>query len=178
MISIHPRWVYEIAEELKEIEVRKGRPKQDPPFRCFIYCTMARNHKAAFEIWPEEPLIIETGKVVGEFICDRIDVYTTAVAAKHECTISDMAMHQGSHLSEKELRDYEFSSPIKKYFGLYAWHISNLKLYENPRPLSDFCTGSSVFTFNEDGRTVYTGMKRAPQSWCYVALADPQRKGA
>ena len=173
MISIRPFYTGEILAGVKEIEVRKGRPKQDPPFKCFIYCTKSANRKTAFEVWVEEHLIIELGKVVGEFICDRIDIYTTVADAKHECTISDSAMHQGSCLTEKELHDYEFSAPHKDFtpysFGLFGWHITNLKMYKKPRPLSDFCTGSSVFTFDEDGRTVYTPMKRAPQSWCYVA---------
>ena len=173
MISIRPQWVGEITEGLKEIEVRKGRPKQETPFRCFIYETQGKTATP----WVDEDgnmVFKGRGAVVAEFICDRIDIYTTVVAAKHECTISDQAMHQGSRLSEKELYDYEFSSPVKD-FGLYGWHISQLKVYEKPLSLSDFCTGSSTFRFNEEGRTVYSGMKRAPQSWCYVDWADPRR---
>ena len=33
---------------------------------------------------------------------------------------------------------------------LYAWNISDLKIYDKPRELSEF------------------GMNRPPQSWCYV----------
>ncbi|MBQ7547597.1 MAG: hypothetical protein IJT41_11610, partial [Clostridia bacterium] len=43
---------------------------------------------------------------------------------------------------------------IKEYLGDrsrgYGWHISDLVIYDTPRPLSDF------------------GLKRPPQSWCYV----------
>ena len=178
MISIRPHWVYEILEGRKEIEVRKGRPKQDPPFKCYIYETQGKTDTP----WMDEDghmIFKGRGAVVAEFICDRIDIYTTVIAAKHECTISDEAMHKGSGLTEGELRYYEHSSSWEdfrqSYFGLFGWHISNLKVYKKPYPLSDFCTGSSRFTFNSKGRTVYSGMKRAPQSWCYVDDADPLR---
>jgi len=174
MLSIRPFYVGEIEAGVKEIEVRKTRPKQDPPFKCYVYETQAPTEIP----WQDEDghLIFKgRGTVVLEFICDRIDTFTTVGDAKHECTISDEAMHRGSCLTEKELHDYEFSTPINDHFGLYGWHISDLKVYKKPYPLSDFCTGSSRFTFNSEGRTVYTGMTRAPQSWCYVDDADPLR---
>lgn len=178
MISIRPRWCGEILAGAKEIEVRKGRPKQETPFKCYIYETQGKTEIP----WMDEDghmIFKGRGAVVAEFICDRIDLFTTVTDAKFECTISDEDMHRGSCLTEKELHDYEFSAPFKDFtpysFGLYGWHISQLKEYKKPYPLSDFCTGSSVFTFNEEGRTVYTGMKRPPQSWCYVDDADPLR---
>ena len=38
--------------------------------------------------------------------------------------------------------------------GGYAWHISDLEIFDEPKKLSDF------------------GLKRAPQSWCYVEEED------
>ena len=173
MISIRPCWVGEIEAGRKKIEVRRTRPKQDPPFKCYIYETQAPSEIP----WQDEDghLIFNgRGAVVSEFICDRIDLFTTVDAAKFECTISDEAMLQGSGLTMDELHEYEFV-PTRKTIGLYGLHISNLKVYKKPYPLSDFCTGSSRFTFNSEGRMVYTGMTRAPQSWCYVDDADPLR---
>ena len=43
LISIRPRWVDLIARGEKTIEVRKTRPKLDPPFKCYIYCTKAQD---------------------------------------------------------------------------------------------------------------------------------------
>ena len=174
MISIRPYYTGEILAGAKGIEVRKGRPKQEPPFKCYIYETQGKTEIP----WMDEDghmVFKGRGAVVAEFICDRIDIFTTVTGAKHECTISDEAMHRGSCLTEKELHDYEFSTPINDHFGLYGWHISDLKVYKKPYPLSSFCTGSSTFRFNKEGRTVYSGMKRAPQSWCYVDDADPVR---
>ncbi|MBP5781471.1 MAG: hypothetical protein J6X34_09600 [Clostridia bacterium] len=39
MISIRPNWCEMIASGKKIVEVRKTKPKLDPPFKCYIYCT-------------------------------------------------------------------------------------------------------------------------------------------
>ena len=53
LISIRPEWCEKIINGQKTIEVRKTRPKMNPPFKCYIY-------KCG------------NGKVVGEFLCDQI----------------------------------------------------------------------------------------------------------
>ena len=178
MLSIRPRWVSEILEGRKEIEVRKGRPKQGTPFKCYIYETQGKTDTP----WMDEDghmIFKGRGAVVAEFICDHIYLFSTSQSLKSDCNISDEDMVRMSRLSMKELADYEYSAPAKEFtlynIGLYGWHISDLKVYKKPYPLSDFCTDSSRFTFNSEGRTVYTGMTRAPQSWCYVDDADPMR---
>lgn len=55
MLSIHPQWIDLIKSVIgeqngkplykKSYEVRKKRPKQDPPYRCFIYETKSRNNE-------------------------------------------------------------------------------------------------------------------------------------
>lgn len=178
MISIRPRWCGEILAGAKEIEVRKGRPKQETPFKCYIYETQGKTEIP----WMDEDghmIFKGRGAVVAEFICDRIYQYSTSPALKDECDISDEDMVRMSGLTKNELSEYEYSATPRDFtlynIGLYGWHISLLREYKKPYPLSDFCTGSSTFRFNEEGRTVYSGMKRAPQSWCYVDDADPLR---
>lgn len=46
---------------------------------------------------------------------------------------------------------------------LYGWHISNLKIYDNPKQLSEF-TGLRT---TRDSMELYM-LERPPQSWCYV----------
>ena len=53
LISIRPEWCEKIMSGQKTIEVRKTRPKMNPPFKCYIY-------KCG------------NGKVIGEFLCDEI----------------------------------------------------------------------------------------------------------
>lgn len=71
MISIKPKWCELIASGRKTIEVRKTRPKLETPFKCYIYCTRGfkPNTKYGYKLraW--------RGKVIGEFVCDRVDTY-------------------------------------------------------------------------------------------------------
>ena len=91
LISIRPKWVEEIANDRKTIEVRKTKPDLEMPFKCYIYCTNAR----PFLVWgdvfrgdwfteftrlsgygrAEADIIwnVFNGHVAGEFVCDRID---------------------------------------------------------------------------------------------------------
>ena len=63
----------------------------------------------------------------------------------------------------------------------YGWHISNLRIYDAPRELSEFrraCQNSwyceSCAMYRENNGTCGNEslqFKRAPQSWCYVEEA-------
>ena len=53
LISIRPEWGEKIINGRKTIEVRKTRPKMNPPFKCYIYRSVQ-------------------GGVIGEFVCDDI----------------------------------------------------------------------------------------------------------
>lgn len=55
---------------------------------------------------------------------------------------------------------------IKAYGGnkkLYSWHISNLKIYDTPKLLSQFKGLRKTKLGYEP-----VEIKRPPQSWCYV----------
>ena len=84
MISIQPKWCELIASGKKTIEVRKTRPKIDTPFKCYIYCTKAKSKEERLILQPfgyelgglESNLTYRgDGKVIGEFVCDRISEY-------------------------------------------------------------------------------------------------------
>lgn len=60
----------------------------------------------------------------------------------------------------------------------YGWHISDLRIYDEPRELIDFerpyeCNecdakwATECNTCHEEGK-----IKRAPQSWCYVEAKE------
>ena len=49
----------------------------------------------------------------------------------------------------------------------YGWHISDLRIYDEPRELASL-TGLRATRF---GAAPYD-IKRAPQSWCYVEETD------
>ena len=68
----------------------------------------------------------------------------------------------GSCLTPNELVCYG------EWKTLYAWHISNLVIYDKPKELSEFRLYDCGVKF-EDGYPMPTReIKRPPQSWCYV----------
>lgn len=167
LISIQPKWCELIASGKKTVEVRKSMPKLEIPFKCYIYCTKAP--KGWF--WLNSPNIRRDGVVVGEFICDGIRTITAS-----DFIILDDALNaiNGSCISPREVKSYAGWKPgthILSCKDIYGWHISNLKIYEKPKKLSDF-TGIKTM---RDGFELRV-LERPPQSWCYVdAVEDANR---
>ena len=168
MLSIRPKWAEKIANGEKTSEVRKTRPRLDTPFKCYIYCTM-QGCNDFFRVdlggdvakWNRGKWADRKGKVIGEFICDRIDRLAPANEPYGIYDIDDDYVFQ-TCLENGALWDYGHGTP------LYGWHISDLRIYDTPRELSEF-TGLRDTRF---GAAPYD-IKRAPQSWCYVeAMKD------
>lgn len=176
MLSIRPKWCEKIASGEKTIEVRKTRPKLDTPFKCYIYCTLPKYpHEDFIATDYPRPQFYGGGKVIGEFTCDRI--YELAPLNHAPDDVEKQAC-----LTREEIVDY------LKGTG-YGWHISDLRIYDVPRELSEFwrscpeyselstncllcenvCGDSDETDCNTDGR-IY--LRRAPQSWCYVEAME------
>ncbi len=201
MISIRPKWCEKICNGEKTIEVRKTRPKLETPFKCYIYCTQASvryqticgchvlnsdelyrhpeqgiKHGDSIELMLCENYTKDNflnGKVIGEFICDRIYELETkapggsySVKGEDQPTTNDVA--RKSCLTLKDMHEY-----LQSKVG-YGWHISNLKIYDTPKELSKFprpfenCIDKVCDEFGcascENGGHI----KRPPQGWCYV----------
>ena len=193
MLSIRPKWAEKIANGEKTIEVRKTRPKLHTPFKCYIYCTNIRpflvwgdvfrgdwfteftrisgySRAEADKIWD-----VFNGHIAGEFTCDRIyEIRKRGIFENFDyCYLSlnewgnddietEIRAISASCVSKEELNAYGAKAPL-----LYGWHISNLRIYDAPRELSEF-TGLRDTRF---GAAPYD-IKRAPQSWCYVEEAE------
>lgn len=162
MLSIKPKWCEMIARGQKTIEVRKSRPKLEVPFKCYIYCTKAdqrlidiiRDKNENYgEIYHGKPVFIKTEKgsvcdmygkrqkVIGEFVCDRVDTY------------DDNTIHAFSHENYARWNDYDLyqscihPEDFERYAAdewLYGWHISDLVIYDNPRELSEFVVNDKM----------------------------------
>ena len=167
LISIRPEWVEKILAGEKTLEVRKNRPNIETPFKVYIYCTAGN---LSYEVNNWMMCNISGGKlVVGEFLCETI------LPIQVECS-SPVALGAGIEIPGTCLTDRQ----ILEYLGNgkqgYAWHISDLKIYDQPKPLNAFkgpckikvgcweCPYYNYTTVECDGRTI----KRPPQSWCYV----------
>lgn len=167
LISIKPKWCELIANGKKTVEVRKTKPKLKPPFLCYIYCTKPREkifyHGEYYkdllykDFWSGELLCGCTmgdalnGKVIGEFVCDRIDTIDiiddpvmTYIRVNQLSQHPDICITAETCLNINQLQRYLND---KKGNG---WHISDLKIYDEPQELSEF------------------GLTRSPQSWYYV----------
>ena len=163
LISIRPKWCELIASGEKTVEVRKTAPKIPTPFKCYIYCTKLR---------PGEPdsminlkgrtsfFMPKSGAVIGEFVCDRIfPIQLTEEGYDYE--------------SEKETRlRYEEMSSYLNFRNGYGWHISDLKIYDQPMKLSDLHHDCSQCGYvNARWTNCDFIIERPPQSWCYVRCA-------
>lgn len=144
LISIRPKWVEKIASGKKTIEVRKSAPKE-VPFKAYIYCTKQKingeilfyerkveGRNRGFRDKGDIPL---AGKVIGEFICDKV------YPIKNKGSSFVVANEKQSVTNEIAGQSCLYYDDMVSYFGDkdgYGWHISDLKIYDKPRELSDF----------------------------------------
>lgn len=174
LISIRPKWCELIASGKKTVEVRKTRPKCDAPFKCYIYCTKEFYRKGDGYFQGKY-----CGKVIGEFVCDKIDKIDVI---DHELMTyirvnqkADMFITQETCLEIDELQKY-----LNNKTG-YGWHISDLVIYDEPKELREFWNAGKCPYESKNGctykyhcfragKTKRCGqqIERPPQSWCYV----------
>lgn len=229
LISTRPEWCEKEASGEKNVEIRKTRPKLNPPFKVYIYCTKntkknalhtyirsgyGRKEFGIIEQWRSGKEVVDVnahlpayrynaylaeGKVIGEFVCCRIDkigkrglhhnfdyCYQSLNQFGNDDIEIEITDIQKSCISKKELNLYGESSPY-----LLAWHISDLKIYEKPMALYEFyhkcekmacewCEHLKYQQVNSDERDYdceYLNgnipLSRPPQSWCYVEEVTP-----
>ena len=225
LISIKPQWCEKIVSGEKTIEVRKSAPKE-VPLKAYIYATMPKrfykcgavntsdellwlaNGKIemcdGFKFWADgDEYQNLNGKVIGEFICDKVDKYT-AEFVDNDCyedirriwidddgeedfeivTSNDRDNPEDCELLKKSCLTY---AELKNYIGanfhdipFYGLHISDLKIYDKPKELSEFrkpcpysenmlcnfCLKSGYLPNMEIG--CFNTITRPPLSWCYV----------
>lgn len=130
MLSIRPQWCEKIVSGKKTIEVRKSAP-EEVPFKAYIYETYDKKYDDIGICWGNGKCF-EHGckKVIGEFICDKVYEYTFSYyEAEYRVTHVEQEV---MCLNHPELIQYG------KGDTLYGWHISDLKIYDKPKELSEF----------------------------------------
>ena len=203
LISIRPKWVEKIVKGEKTIEVRKSAPKE-VPFKAYIYCTsdgkiiygdsnifVTDNSKSlrkspameeAFE--KHSNLRLWNGKVIGEFICNKVERFS--VGSLRSDDVEKLACLSYYEMICYFYKPEELDGKTAKQG--FAWHISDLKIYDKPKELSefrkpldrvlgsycnDYCDrGCISFGSTDYGCNDYwdweKGLTRPPQSWQYV----------
>jgi len=188
-------------------------PKCDLPIDVYIYCT--KDKKSGLHYSKEYGAFNDLvnncehystigdgcGKVVAKFTLNNVEEIkwhresvTNLDYYRIEEQLENEKLLDKSCLSMRELKDY---LKIKGYYGDnlgwqfklgYAWHISNLVIFDKPKKLSEF---EKVGSYNNStikckkkeqgrcnyGKSEFTGkwvgcekarLTKAPQSWCYV----------
>nr|DAW63654.1 MAG TPA: hypothetical protein [Caudoviricetes sp.] len=159
MLSIQLRWCELIAAGEKTMEVRKTRPKLETPYKCYIYCTKG------------EPRLtygkMSGGKVIGEFICDKIERVDIPYPAYQKKL--DERYKKESCCTYYMLHRYCYHDDA------FFWHISDLKIYDKPKEISEFKKHSRECYFDNLGMAMpkcsectKCNLMRPPQSWNYV----------
>ena len=198
MISIRPRWCELIANGKKTMEVRKTRPKLETPFKCYIYCTAGDDKlwvaDAVRRNWWGNKHVAHlcnakdcggmnfgNRKVIGEFVCDGIvwlaRVGFTVRGGEPEYRIAnngDWKSPIGRLLEEACLTEEEIDAYLGGNSG-FGWHISDLKIYDKPKEISEFKKHSRECYFDNLGMATpkcsectQCNLTRPPQSYCFV----------
>lgn len=197
--SVKPYWLYLILTGKKTVEIGKSCPQANDWNKVVeMYCS---KDMRSFNRIPEEDkkwMRKYLGKVACRFVCDWISEYESNFSSACDGEIREVFYDPDDNeriapiiaevgdkcglmwracMSWKELRTYMGDDPKT----LYAWHISQLKIYNEPKELNEFvrpcsykgiCYSCDRFMPNgsddRNFRFCNTKITRPPQSWCYV----------
>ena len=198
MKSVSPRICEKVANGDCTILVSKTVPKFDLPFKGYICCTNAkpylyREANLPFELFLDSDLYegngyddrLFSGKVVGEFICDKIIEWQYDrghqyyVDYPNDCTSYFPYLKCHSEATGLKCSEIEKLGKGKPLYGL---HISDLKIYNKPKALAEFerpCTYKGICysceRFRPNGIPLpapygfcETKITHVPSNWCYV----------
>lgn len=185
----------------KPIEVREDAPSE-VPFKAYIYATKPKrfykcgavhtsdellwlaNGKVemsdGFKFWADgDEYQCLNGKVIGEFVCDKVDEYKFHEGLTEFNSMGLPSRIYGSYLIFTD--DYKsmcLSYDEVKNYGkrktLYGLHISDLKIYDKPKELSEFRKPFIDFVPPPESKMVNSKIginekvTNPPQSWFYV----------
>lgn len=204
LISVRPKWCEKICHVIgkeeagkpiyeKRIEVHKSAPKE-VPFKAYIYATKPKKYYKCgavstsdellwlangkvemgdgFKFWADgDEYQCLNGRIIGEFICDKVSTYPRNYKFGYE--ISENEFNETA-LTAEQFVDYGNGGT------LYGWHISDLKIYDKPKELSEFwgrknciaadtveCWNCFATCLEIEGKH-YQPLTHPPQSWQYV----------
>lgn len=182
--SIKPYYLYLIITGRKTVELGKDFPVSPDWDRTVeLYCS---KDKKSFKRIPEadrEWMQKYLGKVACRFVCDKDEsrwFYMDTDGTPISNIKSDY--EQASCLKRKEIIDY-ILRPNKKQNSekgtnwVHGWHISELKVFEEPKGLSELYQQCKTSCYNCKNPRYFDGscdergkhrIKLPPQSWFYM----------
>lgn len=192
LMSIQPKWLVEILNGKKTIEIRKTIPKCKLPIDVYLYCTkkkpyITQQSKYQFTIRDTKDYTnLVNGKVVAKFTLNKVEDC---------CDMGKAELEYKSRLSISEICSYIKAKEVDSKM-VYAWHIDNLVIFDKSKELSEFmftnvkeewtyyfnaCEGLTPLpkeTFIDlinRGRApvyCYKTLSKAPQSWQYAYVKE------
>ncbi len=168
LASLKPYYYYLVSEGIKKIEVRKNTPRTSDWNKEVLFY-MSKDVKS-FDKIPKEfqgKYRKHFGKVGMQIVCD--EVYEWKYDYCDGVDIDD-------DLILDTCLDREDINIYAKGKTLYGWHISDLKIYDKPKPIMQFYKPCPIEIKNCPGcefYSTYTGtcmnnITRPPQSYMYV----------
>ena len=174
--SVSPRECELIASGQQTMLVRKTRPKIETPFKCYIYKSFGKR-KDCFA--REIQTYFNCGKVIGEFVCDKIE----KIEFQAQCSSTLSERWTFNRIAKQAcLTAVDMSAYLNGDNG-YGWHITAPTLFDKPRELGEFrkpcnhindCCTCKEAEFQYDGDELRglickreISLTRPPQSWVY-----------
>lgn len=177
LLSVHPKWCELIFNGKKTIEVRRTRPKLEPPFEVLVYETKGqfiKSVKGACTTYG-----YGRGKVIGSFVCDKVEKITPSV---------EWGSHGYDTVDDDLLKEMCLERGYLEKYGagvtLYGWHITEPKLFDRPKEFYELyapckknkqtadesCKGCVYAYKGTTTGEIYcdNALIRPPQSFCYV----------
>lgn len=184
MISIKPQHLANILNGKKTIEIRKNKAlasaiekliKEYGYADIYVYCTkgkvkkdfLTKSQKFGYILCPENALFNRdktydcNGKFVCSFKCYKVE----------EISFDDKEVQRKACLTEDELFDYLFvNEPYHEDMKKgYAIHISDLKIFDTPKELSEF---KHERKFENTPISEIIRLTKAPQNFAYVEIEE------
>ena len=129
LLSMKPERCEELAKGVVTLDIRKRAPNITTPFKVYVYCTKPRRTTSD---------IVTVGHVIGEFICKHISSFRHILGSDWRGGIRDTYVMSWEDVVKTGMTRWQLAN-----YGcgktLYGLAVSDLKIYETPKPISDFC---------------------------------------
>lgn len=151
LMSLSPHECYEMIHNQKQAILRKNHPITNDTIKCYIYCTNGRENNVLIRDTNNALALIKNDQII-----DTHRIMNQSVIGEFTCTKTEFFADHNKNIPDNIRNELDFD---KKFLGAkfqYAWFITNMVIYENPKELSYFRCDSTNAIFT-----------RPPLTWNY-----------
>lgn len=146
LFSIPPEQCCNIANGKQTVFVQIRNPRLKAPFKAYIYCpnskpvlgrcildnSLKETPETDFDNYNRDTLFRANGRVIGEFVCDKVYFKNFHLQNVSTITLED--------LSELSCLSVDYLTKYADGRNLYGFNITNLVIYDKPKNLREFHT--------------------------------------